>query len=266
MWEHAGSDPPVVFIHATGFHARCWDQVARRIPGRRKIAIDMRGHGQSSKPEPPYEWHNFGTDVASVARALGFEGATGVGHSMGGHSLVLAATLAPDAFAELILIDPVIFPRSVYGGARWDRHFARKRRNEWPSPGDMFERFKQREPFMFWDRAVLRDYCEYGLLRAPDGKGYVLACPPEIEGSIYEASGLDDANLYGRLDQIDVPVTVLRSTYGPATAPGMEMAVSPTAPDLATHFRRARDMETTHSHFIPMEDPGLVAELVNGRS
>ncbi len=263
VWERAGAEPPILFVHATGFHAHCWNQIIARIPGRRCIAIDMRGHGLSSKPDPPYYWHNFGEDVAAIARTLDLHGVTGAGHSMGGHSLVVAASLAPEIFSGLLLIDPVILPRAAYAGRRWTEHFARKRRNRWASPDEMFDRFKDRPPFRDWDVAVLRDYCDYGLIPAPDGDGYVLACPPEIEGAIYEASGLDDANLYGKLERIDVPVTVMRSATPLKMEPAMDMAASPTAPDLATHFPRGRDMTTPHSHFIPMEDPGLIADLLS---
>ena len=58
----------------------------------------------------------------------------------------------------------------------------------------MFERFHKRPPFDLWQPQVLRDYCEYGLL--PDGDGFVLACPPEIEASIYQHSNAPDSNLY----------------------------------------------------------------------
>jgi lipase len=261
VFERPGAGPPILFAHATGFHARCWNQIIARIPDRRSIAVDMRGHGLSSKPAPPYEWHTFGEDVAALARALDLRGATGVGHSMGGHSLTLAVSLAPEAFAELILIDPVILPSAAYIGHRHEPHFARKRRNEWASPDEMFERFKGRPPFSSWDPAVLRDYCDYGL--APAANGYVLACPPEIEASIYEASGLDDANLYGRLGEIDVPVTVIRSA-SPMLRGGvtMDMAASPTDPDLARHFRHGKDIETPYSHFIPMEAPAFVADNI----
>jgi lipase len=262
IFDHPGPAPPILFVHATGFHARCWNQIVARVPNRRSIAVDMRGHGLSSKPQPPYEWHTFGDDVAALARALDLRGATGVGHSMGGHSLALAATIAPEAFAELILIDPVIMPRFAYIGRRREPHFARKRRNEWASPGEMFERFQGRPPFADWDPAVLRDYCDYGLVRAADG--YVLACPPEIEASIYEASGLDDANLYEILGEIDVPVTVIRSARKMQTGGAMDMAGSPTAPDLVTHFRRGKDVEAPFSHFIPMEAPGLIADHITG--
>ena len=134
VWERAGAEPPILFAHATGFHAHCWSQIIGRIPSRRSIAFDMRGHGASSRPEPPYEWHKFGEDTAGLARALDLRGATGVGHSMGGHSLVMAAALVPEAFAELILIDPVIMPAALYTGRPREPHFARKRRDRWKSP------------------------------------------------------------------------------------------------------------------------------------
>src|SRR4051794_4908927 len=93
VWDWPGAGPPLLFAHATGFHGRCWDQVIRRLPGRRAIALDFRGHGRSSKPEPPYPWREFGEDLAEVARQLDLRDAVGVGHSMGGHSIVLAAAL-----------------------------------------------------------------------------------------------------------------------------------------------------------------------------
>src|SRR5712692_1741421 len=182
VWEWAGEGPPILFCHATGFHARCWDQVIAHLPGRRCFALDFRGHGRSSKPAPPYLWREFGEDVAALATALGLSGAVGVGHSMGGHAVTLAASLKPDAFSTLLLLDPVIRGKQAYTGPWQEAHFVAKRRNRWASPQEMFDRFKDRAPFETWDRAVLRDYCEYGL--EPDGDGFVLACPPAIEASI----------------------------------------------------------------------------------
>src|SRR5260370_9247526 len=34
VWEWAGTDPPVMFCHATGFHSHCWDHVIASLPGR----------------------------------------------------------------------------------------------------------------------------------------------------------------------------------------------------------------------------------------
>jgi pimeloyl-ACP methyl ester carboxylesterase len=127
----------------------------------------------------------------------------------------------------------------------------------------MFESFKDRLPFRAWDAAILRDYCDYGLVPAAGGDGYALACPPEIEASIYEASTLLDANINDRLGTIGAPVTVIRAPrFMPPQGP-MDMTASLTAPDLAARFPYGRDIVVPHSHFIPMEAPGLVAEFVN---
>src|SRR5277367_1588790 len=99
LLQWPGEDPAIFFCHATGFHARCWDQIIAHVPGRHCFAMDMRGHGRSSKPEPPYAWRDFGVDVAAVADALNLSGAMGVGHSMGGHAVTLGAALRPESFS-----------------------------------------------------------------------------------------------------------------------------------------------------------------------
>src|SRR6516164_7072931 len=87
VFERPGSEPTILFAHATGFHARCWNQIIARIPDCRCVAFDMRAHGLSFKPGPPYHWRQFGRDSAALVRQLSLRGAVGVGHSMGGHSL-----------------------------------------------------------------------------------------------------------------------------------------------------------------------------------
>jgi lipase len=261
LFEWPGQDPAVFLCHATGFHARCWDQVIAHLAGRHCFAPDMRGHGRSTKPAPPYEWRNFGKDVAAVAEALGLSGAIGVGHSMGGHAVTLAAALRPETFSSLVLIDPVIRPKGAYIGPWREAHFVSKRRNRWASAQEMFDRFQDRPPFVNWDRAVLRDYCDYGLL--PAGDSLVLACPPSIEASIYENSPAPASDIYPEIETIRIPVRVVRA--GKVPDPGDVMARSPTAPELASSFRQGSDLcLAEYSHFIPMEAPALTAKLIAG--
>ena len=262
LWERPGDGTPILFVHATGFHARCWNQIIHQLPGRHCYAPDMRGHGLSSKPDPPYHWRWFSEDIAALARALNFTGIIAAGHSMGGHSLLLAASLVPGAFSHLVLIDPVIMPRDYYRPRTPEPHFARKRRNRWTSPDEMRDRFRDRLPFRDWDPAVLDDYCRFGLV--PDGGGFVLACPPDVEGSIYENSGQPEADLYPLMPSIRTPVTIIRSERSRMSMDGpSDMAASPTAPDLASHFPNARDIVVNHSHFIPMESPGTIARALS---
>ena len=194
-----------------------------------------------------------------MAEALGLSGAIGVGHSMGGHAVTLAAALRPESFSSLLLIDPVIRPRGAYVGPWREAHFVSKRRNRWASAQEMFDRFQDRPPFANWDRAVLRDYCDYGLL--PDGDGFVLACPPSIEASIYENSPAPASDIYPEIETIRIPVRVVRA--GKVPDPGDVMGRSPTAPELASSFPQGADLcVAEYSHFIPMEAPALTAKLI----
>lgn len=254
--EAESGGPIVLFCHATGFHARCWNHIISMLPADvQSIALDMRGHGRSGNPEGPLLWKNFGEDVALVIDSLGLDDIFGVGHSMGGHSLVHAATLRPLAFRSLLLLDPVIRPVGAYGKPWVESHYARKRRNEFASADEMFERFKDKLPFSAWDPNVLRDYCD-GALR-----GNVLACEPAFEGAVYENSSVTASDLGEEIGSVAVPVTVMRSHL--KLAPGAtDMNGSPTDPKLASRFQRGTDIEVPHGHFFPMEAPALVAEQI----
>ena len=139
--------------------------------------------------------------------------------------------------------------------------FIRKRRVRWASPQSMLDSFRGRAPFDRWQPDVLRDYCDYGLL--PQDGEYLLACPPEAEASVYECSRAAEANLHSVIPSIAQPVTVLRAGAIGRPLFTDQPSTSPTDPQLASEFPRGRDMLLPeHSHYIPMEDPGLVAREV----
>jgi pimeloyl-ACP methyl ester carboxylesterase len=260
VWDWPGEDPPFLFAHATGFHGRCWDRIIRTFPQRRCIALDARGHGRSSGLELPYHWRIFGQDMAAVAEHLNLHDAVGIGHSSGGHTTVQAAALRPQTYRALLLVDPTIFPPEYYGREPFDASFTLRRRNVWASPDEMFERFKDRMPFANWRPEILRDYCDFGVL--PQNGQFVLACPPAVEASIYENSKATGSNIYPQVALIQQPVVIIRA--GTERNPeALDLAASPTAPDLASRFAHGRDIVLPEaSHFIPMEQPARVAEEI----
>ncbi len=256
-FERAGKGPTVLFAHATGFHARCWDAIAEEL-SERSIAVDLRGHGRSEKPPPPYPWGPIAEDVAALCDALDLRGAIGVGHSKGGYVVALAAALRPEAFAALLLVDPVLMAPALYRKPPQDQgeHFIARRRNRWASPAEMIERFQDREPFNRWQPRVLQDYCEHGLLPAADGDGYVLACPPEIEAAIYQGNLEPDP--YPLLHELRLPIRILRARAA-GEGETMSMSSSPTWPGLVDALPTAEEVYLPNrSHFIPMETPELV--------
>ena len=273
QWGDEGRDVPVVLlVHATGFHARCWDQTVAALPsGYRVVALDMRGHGRSDKIGP-YTWDRFSQDLAEFVDHLGLSDAIGVGHSMGGHCITYVAALRPKAFSRLLLVDPVILPPEVYADDRRgefagpEEHPVARRRNHWASWQEMYEHFVDRAPFSTWQPAVLADYCRYGVLPNPEGEGWVLACPPLVEASIYFGSSGSEAgaNIYARIAEIDAPVVVLRARPRDfAASANMDFSTSPTWDRLAAQFKHGRDVPLArHNHFIPMQDPALVADFI----
>jgi len=267
-WGEAFRDKgTILLVHATGFHARCWDQCVANLGERHVIAVDMRGHGRSDK-QGPYTWNLFGDDLMAFVEALDLNSIVGAGHSMGGHSLCQAVAADESRFERLVLVDPVILPPAAYAmykPGRGEDHPVSRRRNLFDSPEAMFKNLRGKGSYGLWQEAVLHDYCTWGLLENPDGPGYVLACPPLVEATIYtETAG---TNIYPLLDSIEIPVKVLRAPPRDDDHAQMDFSRSPTWPDLANCFEQGEDVFLPElTHFIPMQAPALVANYIAGES
>jgi pimeloyl-ACP methyl ester carboxylesterase len=84
-YEASGEGQPIVFIHGLGSSTRDWEfQVPEFSESLKVITFDLRGHGQSDKPEGPYQIPVFAADLAGLLRALGIESVHLVGISLGG--------------------------------------------------------------------------------------------------------------------------------------------------------------------------------------
>jgi hypothetical protein len=101
------------------------------------------------------------------------------------------------------------------------------------------------------------------LLPDENSEGYHLACAPETEAHIYSSGTLRiNADIYEAIEKIEIPVTILRCAQWTPDA-GQNLILSPTAPDLASHFKNAIDIPLSdNTHFIPMESPELIIEHV----
>lgn len=270
-WYEWGSrsGPTVLLLHATGFHARCWDKVIDAlVEDTHVIAVDLRCHGRSEETGHLTDWTAQAHDIVELVEGLDLNDIVGVGHSMGGFCMAYTAGHCPQRFKNLLLIDPVMHPPDYYEAftgheiAHPKDHPVARRRNKWASPEHMFEHFKNRSPYSLWQPDVLKDYCDHGLLPAEEGEHLRLACPPESEASVY--LGSLNESIYHLARDVHVPVTVLRAK-GPE--PGKErildFTISPTWEGVAAQFPKGRDVHLPDlSHFIPMQDPVLVAQFI----
>lgn len=266
--EHRNAGTTLL-LHATGFHARCWDKTIDNLPGRHIVAFDLRGHGRSDKPIIE-KWASFADDCAALIEQLDLQNITGVGHSMGGNSLIATAARLQDRFQRLVLIDPVVFSPEFYRKAdnfhdRWldseGEHPVARRRNHFADAQAIYDSFHGRGSYASWRDDVLRDYCEYGSLPNPDGDGVILACPPRVEASIYMTSFV--AGPHDAVTQIKLPVTVARARAASGGNAKMDFTNSPTWDGLADAFADGHDIHLPEqTHFIPMEAPELTAKII----
>jgi pimeloyl-ACP methyl ester carboxylesterase len=96
---------PLVFLHGFVDSWRSFIKVIEFLaPGRRAIACDLRGHGDSDKPEGGYFLADFTQDLLLFIDALGLDKANLVGHSMGSFIAQSFAAIHPHRVERLVLI------------------------------------------------------------------------------------------------------------------------------------------------------------------
>jgi pimeloyl-ACP methyl ester carboxylesterase len=105
--DGAGS-VPVIFIHSLAGNTQQWSAQLDHIrKTRRAIALDLRGHGQSTAPaNGDYAIEAMAQDIRTVVEQLGVERFVFVGHSMGGSVAGAYAGAHPEQVAGLLLADP----------------------------------------------------------------------------------------------------------------------------------------------------------------
>lgn len=258
-YDLGGDGPDVVFVHATGFCAGVWLPLAAHLRGVRLVALDVRGHGRSGSPESGMHWGGTAEDVLATVDALGLDRPVGVGHSMGGASLLLAEQARPDTFAAIWAYEPIVFPPSLQRGSDGPddgNHLARgarRRRAGFDSPGAAYGNYASKPPFSALDPVALAAYVTYGFEQHDDGS-VTLRCRPEIEAQTFEMGARHAA--FDHLGEVRCPVTVAR---GRADAPGPATIAPLVAAALGDE---ATEEHPELGHFGPLEDPAGLAAAV----
>ena len=101
-----GRGDPVIAIHGLTASYLSYIGVADRLRGRRPLfALDLRGRGNSDKPEGPYGMAQHARDVAAAMQTLEFGPCVIVGHSMGAFVATALAAQSPELVKGIIMID-----------------------------------------------------------------------------------------------------------------------------------------------------------------
>ena len=101
---------PVILLHG---YSDSWFSFSRVLPlfpaDLRVYALDLRGHGGTSRPEAGYRLADMADDVLAFMDAQGIRSAAVVGHSMGSLVAQHVAARAPERVARLVLVGSTPF-------------------------------------------------------------------------------------------------------------------------------------------------------------
>jgi pimeloyl-ACP methyl ester carboxylesterase len=294
--QMGGKGPPLLFLHATGFHGRVFEPLAARLSGKFNcIAVDLPGHGTSAAAECVwYDALNLASLLSDAVEAQGLRQCFCFGHSGGAALALLAEATHPGTFAAMYLYEAVVSTPELYRAAKQQaeqqqasgqepssaaRQLARmalKRQAVFENPEHAYQQLTRKPPFSAMHPSVLREYFKHGLVqvnsaseqhqeqqqqqqgpaKASRAPGWHLVCSPTAEASWYT---MFDPPVCITPDSIHCPV--LLAGHG-ATAgihsqlPLANEAVAATLPRAQYHSFAGL------SHFGPLEQPELVASHV----
>ena len=106
IWRAGTGPEPVICLHGITAQHRAFNALAREIGASRAlVGLDLRGRGNSEKPDSGYGLEAHARDAVRVLDHLGLQDAVVVGHSMGGFVALKAALSYPDRVRALVLLD-----------------------------------------------------------------------------------------------------------------------------------------------------------------
>ena len=104
-WDRG--EEPLILLHGMADSSSVWSSLGEFLAENYHIiAPDLRGHGESSKPQTDYSARNIINDLEALMNHLKWENAHVLGHSWGGKIAALWANNSPQRFRSLILVDP----------------------------------------------------------------------------------------------------------------------------------------------------------------
>ncbi|MEB3311441.1 MAG: alpha/beta hydrolase [Snowella sp.] len=106
-WEWNPGKTPLLLLHGLADQGLVWGSLGDYLAtDYHSIAPDLRGHGESSKPEIGYRFKDYLDDLDALTTHLGWSSCHVMGHSWGAKLACLWATQNSEKVRSLTLVDP----------------------------------------------------------------------------------------------------------------------------------------------------------------
>jgi len=192
------SAPTIHLAPANGIVAGSYASFFEQFDNQYHISgMDSRGSWPGQSPPPKrFPWDAHADDLIAAIEKQYSKPIIGMGHSLGGTVLAMAACKRPQLFSKLVMIEPASTPNRLS-----DLFYRRlpqwlsfslfdfikgthQRRRVWDSREQFFNNYQGHPTFKrFTDRA-LDDYTKHGLRERADGK-FELVFDPHWESLIF---------------------------------------------------------------------------------
>jgi N-formylmaleamate deformylase len=115
--EYGTSGPDLILLHGIGSRKVSWWPVIDQLAVQFHLIVpDLRGHGDSDKPERGYSTKDYAGDLQGLIEAMDLSKPLIMGHSLGGIVTLVWAVTHPDS-AERIVLEDVPLRRSPDAGS-----------------------------------------------------------------------------------------------------------------------------------------------------
>jgi pimeloyl-ACP methyl ester carboxylesterase len=106
-WARPNEQPSIVLVHGLSSNSLLWESAAAELVrlGYHVVAIDLRGHGLSSKPDIGYDMRTVAGDVAALIEALDLNRPVVAGQSWGGNVVLELAHRHPNTTRGVCGVD-----------------------------------------------------------------------------------------------------------------------------------------------------------------
>ena len=170
QWGERGS--PIICVHGMTANAFCFQALADNLAADHRVcAYDLRGRGDSDKPESGYSIPIHANDLAELVDELELDRPVVIGHSLGAFIAFYFAAHYPEKLSKLVLIDAVASPpwKTVEEQPAWLTISI----NRLGTPVTSFEEYKQRlkaAPYLgpYWN-SYFDLYFEHDVRHRSDG-------------------------------------------------------------------------------------------------
>lgn len=115
-YSDTGQGEPLIFIHGLGSCLQDWEhQIQFFRHTHRVIAVDVRGHGDSSIHPMPYSMKHHVEDLRALTKELGLSKFSLIGLSMGGMIAFQWGVSYPEELISLTIINsgPEVIPKNI---------------------------------------------------------------------------------------------------------------------------------------------------------